>query len=107
MSKDKTLEIKESRVRELAEECADYKKAMQILFPEVMENEPKGNITNKVQVETMRSQGNNNMPDMRIYLTHEGSVIGDVHNTGIVINKNGYEKKVEETFENYFQIYKK
>ena len=107
MSKDKTLEIKASRVRELAEECADYKKAMQILFPEAMEKEPKGNVTNEVQVEKVRSHGNNQMPDMRIYLTHEGSVIGNVDNTGIVIDENGYEKRTEETFENYFQIYKK
>ena len=46
MSKDKTLEIKESRVRELANECTDYKKAMQVLFPEAFEeNEGRKDIT--------------------------------------------------------------
>ena len=32
MSQDKTLEVKESRVRELAGECNDFEVAMKILF---------------------------------------------------------------------------
>ena len=39
MGKNKTCEVKESRVRELAKECPDYKRALQILFPEVI---PRG-----------------------------------------------------------------
>ena len=45
---DKTHEVKESRIKELAEECPDYKKAMEVLFPEAFE-EREENITPEIE----------------------------------------------------------
>ena len=39
MIKEKTHEIKESRIKELAGICTEYKNAMHILFPEAFESE--------------------------------------------------------------------
>jgi len=39
MSKEKTHEVKESRIKELAKSCPDYDKAMRTLFPEAFEVE--------------------------------------------------------------------
>jgi len=40
MSKEKTHEVKESKIKKLAKSCPEYDKAMRTLFPEAFE--PKG-----------------------------------------------------------------
>ena len=95
MSKDKTLEIKASRVRELAEECADYKKAMQILFPEAFKEKYAGNVTNEIKTELKYGVGLRGERDVFICLKHNGEEIGEVLNVGIVIDREGYKKHVE------------
>ena len=40
MSEDKIYEVRESRIRTLAEKCPDYKTAMLILFPDAFPDSP-------------------------------------------------------------------
>ena len=50
MSEDKVYEVRESRIRTLAEKCPDYKTAMQILFPDAFESQER-DVTKEIQFE--------------------------------------------------------
>ena len=106
MSEDKTCEVKESRVRELAEECSEYKRAMQILFPEAL-TEKCRNITSEIGV---RLELDNKAGGV-IKLTHYGEEVGIIRNSGIEFNHPERYRVNANYLSNemvyYFQIFKK
>ena len=107
MSKDKTLEVKESRVRELAGECSDYKKAMQILFPEALkEKNSREDITEQIRWYTYHSFVSENYWVRGDYGEDEAFIYLDNH--GVHFNYSHYPDKYEICREdNGFRVFKR
>ena len=70
MSKDKTHEIKESRIKELAEKCSSYKQAMKVLFPEAFRAD--NDVTAECSLEFFQHQ---NGEGARIRVSHNGKMV--------------------------------
>ena len=107
MSEYKDYTVKESRIRELARQCPEYAKAMKVLFPEALKEEPHY-ITDGIEAEVGHSEGINGEMDIIIRLLHHGEQIGAVLNRGIEItDETQYAIYIEEGLKYWFQIIKK
>ena len=100
MSKEKTHEVKESRIKELAEICPEFKNAMHILFPEALEKE-SSNVTEELDVFLKHSSDGTAC----IKLGHEGEEIALIKKYAIKIEHADYYMK-DTAMKYYFKIIK-